>query len=152
MEISQLHHKVLQRFDISEEVFWYIVKKCARFAVVQSKPRTEDEESDSVVVAKTSLKLCKKYSNNKCYECQDLHLCKYYVYGNCRYGKGRKECKFSHDIQSQHNYPLLRECTLHELNEDDLFLLLIQNDPALLPEVRKCKQEGHLNVFWTPFS
>ncbi len=61
----------------------------------------------------------------------------------------RKECKFSHDIQSQHNHPLLRECTLHQLNEDDLFLLLLQNDPALLPEVRKCKQEGwnsHLNV------
>lgn len=67
----------------------------------------------------------------------------------------RKECKYSHNIQSQHNYPLLRECTLHELNEDDLFLLLLQNDPALLPEVRKYKQEGlnsHLNVFWTPFS
>ncbi|KAA0720627.1 Tetratricopeptide repeat protein 41 [Triplophysa tibetana] len=47
----------------------------------------------------------------------------------------RKACKFSHNIQSKHNYPLLRECTLHELNEDDLFLLLLQNDPTLLPEV-----------------
>ncbi|RXN06098.1 poly [ADP-ribose] polymerase 12-like protein [Labeo rohita] len=133
--LDMLHRKVAQRFDITEECFWYIIKKCARFAVVQSKPRTEDGESDCIVVAKTSLRLCKKYSKDECYECQDLHLCKYYVYGNCRYGKGRKECKFSHDIQSQHNYPLLRECTLQELNEDDLFLLLLQNDPALLPEV-----------------
>jgi len=59
----------------------------------------------------------------------------------------RKECKYSHNIQSQHNYPLLRECTLHELNEDDLFLLLLQNDPALLPEVRKYKQEGANKCF-----
>ncbi|XP_051746039.1 protein mono-ADP-ribosyltransferase PARP12b isoform X1 [Ctenopharyngodon idella] len=135
MEIAQLHRRVFQRFEITEEDFWYIVKKCARFSVVQSSPRTEDGESEYIVVAKTSLRLCKKYSKNECYECQDLHLCKYFVYGNCRYGKGRKECKFSHNIQSQHNYPLLRECTLHELNEDDLFLLLLQNDPALLPEV-----------------
>ncbi|XP_067283729.1 protein mono-ADP-ribosyltransferase PARP12b isoform X2 [Pseudorasbora parva] len=135
MEISLLHRRVFQRFEITEADFWYIVKKCARFAVVQSRPKTEDGEPDYIVVAKTSLRLCKKYSKNECYECQDLHLCKYFVYGNCRYGKGRKECKFSHNIQSQHNYPLLRECTLHELNEDDLFLLLLQNDPALLPEV-----------------
>ncbi|XP_039523876.1 protein mono-ADP-ribosyltransferase PARP12b isoform X2 [Pimephales promelas] len=135
MEISQLHQKVFQRFEITEADFLYIVKKCARFTVTQSRPRAEDGESDYIVVAKTSLRLCRKYSNNECYECQDLHLCKYFVYGNCRYGKGRKECKYSHNIQSQHNYPLLRECTLHELNEDDLFLLLLQNDPALLPEV-----------------
>uniref|UniRef100_A0A8C1LDS1 Poly (ADP-ribose) polymerase family, member 12b n=1 Tax=Cyprinus carpio TaxID=7962 RepID=A0A8C1LDS1_CYPCA len=60
----------------------------------------------------------------------------------------RKECKFSHNIQTQHNYPLQWECTLHDLNEDDLFLLLLQNDPNLLPEKneiclhftrRKCK-------------
>lgn len=47
----------------------------------------------------------------------------------------RKSCKFSHDIHSDHNYQLLRELTLHELSEDDLFLLLLQNDPTLLPEV-----------------
>lgn len=89
MEIAQLHRRVFQRFEITEEDFWYIVKKCARFSVVQSSPRTEDGESEYIVVAKTSLRLCKKYSKNECYECQDLHLCKYFVYGNCRYGKGR---------------------------------------------------------------
>ncbi|KAF5897192.1 poly [ADP-ribose] polymerase 12-like, partial [Clarias magur] len=45
------------------------------------------------------------------------------------------ECKFSHNIRSEHNFPLLRECTLHELHEEDLFILLLQNDPSLLPEV-----------------
>ncbi|XP_017349530.1 protein mono-ADP-ribosyltransferase PARP12b [Ictalurus punctatus] len=135
MELSQLHRKVYQRFDISDEHFWYILKKCPRFAVVRNKLGAEKGEADYIVVAKTSLRLCKNYAKQDCFGCQDLHLCKYFVYGNCRYGKGRKECKFSHNIQSEHNFPLLRECTLHELHEEDLFLLLLQNDPALLPEV-----------------
>ncbi|XP_060745746.1 protein mono-ADP-ribosyltransferase PARP12b [Tachysurus vachellii] len=135
MDLSQLYRKVYQRFDISDEHFWYILKKCPRFAMVRNRPSEEKDVTDFIVVAKTSLRLCKSYTKQDCFGCQDLHLCKYFVYGNCRYGKGRKECKFSHNIQSEHNFPLLRECTLHELHEDDLFLLLLQNDPALLPEV-----------------
>ncbi|MCI4388820.1 hypothetical protein PGIGA_G00090350 [Pangasianodon gigas] len=135
MDLSQLHRRVYQRFDISDEHFWYILKKCPRFAVVRNKLSAEKGEADYIVVAKTSLRLCKSYAKQECFGCQDLHLCKYFVYGNCRYGKGRKECKFSHNIQSEHNFPLLRECTLHELHEEELFLLLLQNDPALLPEV-----------------
>ncbi|KAI4880297.1 hypothetical protein NFI96_031723 [Prochilodus magdalenae] len=136
MDLVQLHRKVFQRFDISDEDFWYIVKKCPRFAViVRNGQKAETGEAGCVIVAKTSLRLCKNYAKQECFGCQDLHLCKYFVYGNCRYGKGRKECRFSHNIQSEHNSPLLRECTLHELHEEDLFLLLIQNDPSLLPEV-----------------
>ncbi|XP_056133324.1 protein mono-ADP-ribosyltransferase PARP12b isoform X2 [Lampris incognitus] len=135
MVLLQLHRKVFQRFNVNEDEFWYIVKKCPRFVVVKNKEGTHGWGADCTVVAKTSLRLCKKYSKESCVNCQELHLCKYFVYGNCRYGKGRKPCRFSHDIRSEHNYPLLRECTLHELNEEDLFLLLLQNDPALLPEV-----------------
>ncbi|KAM3858888.1 protein mono-ADP-ribosyltransferase PARP12b [Diretmus argenteus] len=135
MSLLQLHRKVFQRFDITENHFWYVVKKCPRFAVVKNKEGTDDWGTDCTVVAKTSLRLCKNYTKQNCSDCQELHLCKYFVYGNCRFGKGRKPCKFSHDIRSEHNYPLLRECTLHELIEDDLFLLLLQNDLSLLPEV-----------------
>lgn len=89
MELSQLHRKVYQRFDISDEHFWYILKKCPRFAVVRNKLGAEKGEADYIVVAKTSLRLCKNYAKQDCFGCQDLHLCKYFVYGNCRYGKGR---------------------------------------------------------------
>lgn len=135
MVLLQLHRKVFQRFDITEDEFWYIVKKCPRFVVVKNKDCTEEWGADCTIVAKTSLRLCRNYTKQECFNCQELHLCKYFVYGNCRYGKGRKPCKFSHDVHSEHNHPLLRECTLHELHEDDLFLLLLQNDPTLLPEV-----------------
>ncbi|XP_018603107.1 protein mono-ADP-ribosyltransferase PARP12b [Scleropages formosus] len=139
MDLLELYRKVFRRFEISEDHFWYIVRKCPRFAVVKNAgacdAASEERASDCTVVAKTSLRICKNYTKYECGDCQELHLCKYFVYGNCRYGKGRKQCKFSHDVRSEHNYPLLRECTLHELHEEDLFLLLLQNDPSLLPEV-----------------
>ncbi|KAJ8006463.1 hypothetical protein DPEC_G00107520 [Dallia pectoralis] len=135
LDFPQLHRKVFQRFNITEDYFWYIVKKCPRFVVVRNRERMDEWGTDCVIVAKTSLRLCRNYTKDGCRECQELHLCKYYVYGNCRYGKGRKQCKFSHDVSSEHNHPLLRECTLHELHDDELFLLLLQNDPSLLPEV-----------------
>ncbi|XP_055761613.1 protein mono-ADP-ribosyltransferase PARP12b [Salvelinus fontinalis] len=135
LALQQLHRKVFQRVEITEDDFWYIVKKCSRFVAVRNRERTDEWGADCVIVAKTSLRLCKNYTKQDCRDCQELHLCKYFVYGNCRFGKGRKQCKFSHDVRSEHNYTLLRECTLHELHEDDLFLLLLQNDPTLLPEV-----------------
>ncbi|XP_031695474.1 protein mono-ADP-ribosyltransferase PARP12-like [Anarrhichthys ocellatus] len=149
MKLLQLHRKLLQRCDVSEEEFCFIVQKCPRFLLVRGE-RLED----CTVVAKTSLRLCRSYSREKsggggggCGHreesggggggcgCQQLHLCKFFIYGNCRFGKGRKLCKFSHDIHSAHNFELLRECTLHELTEDQLLLLLLQNDCTLLPEV-----------------
>ncbi|KAM6896296.1 protein mono-ADP-ribosyltransferase PARP12b isoform 2-T2 [Lycodopsis pacificus] len=143
MKLLPLHRKLLQHCDVSEEEFRFIVQKCPRFLLVRGE-RLED----CTVVAKTSLRLCRSYSREKsggCREqsggghreqsCPQLHLCKFFIYGNCRFGKGRKLCKLSHDIRSAHNFALLRDCTLHELNEDQLLLLLLQNDRTLLPEV-----------------
>lgn len=135
MLLQLLHRKVFQCFDVSEDDFWYIMNKCPRFMIVKNVERTDEWGADITIVAKTSVRLCKNYAKQDCLRCSDLHLCKYFVYGNCRYGKGRKQCKYSHDVRSEHNYPLLRECTLHELHEEELFLLLLQNDPTLLPEV-----------------
>ncbi|XP_018545069.1 protein mono-ADP-ribosyltransferase PARP12 [Lates calcarifer] len=142
MQLLQLHRKLLQRCHITEEEFCFILQRCPRFLLVRGPAGDGGERpGDCTVVAKTSLRLCRSYGREeRCRGegeggCQQLHLCKFFIYGNCRFGKGRKPCKFSHDIRSDHNYRLLRECTLHELNEDDLFLLLLQNDPTLLPEV-----------------
>ncbi|XP_067346291.1 protein mono-ADP-ribosyltransferase PARP12b isoform X2 [Channa argus] len=130
MQLLQLHRNLLQRCNISEETFCYIVEHCPRFLMVRG-PGTEPR-----VVARTLLRLCRSYAQEgRCGGCEALHLCKFFIYGTCRFGKGRKPCKLSHDIRSDHNYQLLREWTLHMLSEDDLFLLLLQNDPALLPEV-----------------
>lgn len=136
MQLLQLRRELRQRCNISQQEFSFIVQECPRFLLVRGPAGAGGGRlEDSTVVAKTSLRLCRRYGREQCADCQQLHLCKFFIYGNCRFGKGRKPCKFSHDIRSDHNYRLLRECTLHELQEDDLFLLLLQNDPALLPEV-----------------
>ncbi|XP_051249043.1 protein mono-ADP-ribosyltransferase PARP12b [Dicentrarchus labrax] len=144
MQPLQLHRKLLQRCDISEKEFNFIIQQCPRFLLVRGPAAAGGERlEDCTVVARTDLRLCARYGRDECTgsgregggDCQQLHLCKFFIYGNCRFGKGRKSCKFSHDIRSDHNYRLLREFTLHELNEDDLFVLLLQNDPSLLPEV-----------------
>ncbi|XP_038157408.1 protein mono-ADP-ribosyltransferase PARP12b [Cyprinodon tularosa] len=131
MQLQQLQQEMQRRCNISDEDFLYIIHGCPmRFLLVP-------EGSSYKVVGRTSLRLCSSYSHGEpCGEgCQQLHLCLFYFYGNCRFGKGRKPCKFSHDVYSKHNYGLLRECTLQELKEDELFLLLLQNDPQLLPKV-----------------
>uniref|UniRef100_A0A8C5C6J8 Poly (ADP-ribose) polymerase family, member 12b n=1 Tax=Gadus morhua TaxID=8049 RepID=A0A8C5C6J8_GADMO len=131
MASSQLYEQIMKSFDVTQGDFWFIMK-CARFEVKRT-----GVDDDSVVVAKTSLRLCKEYWKGTCYEekCEELHICKYYVYGNCRFGKNEKPCKHSHDLRCPHNQSLLRDCTLQDLPEEDLFLLLMQNDPSLLPEV-----------------
>ncbi|XP_059904586.1 protein mono-ADP-ribosyltransferase PARP12b [Gadus macrocephalus] len=136
MASSQLYEQIMKSFDVTQGDFWFIMK-CARFEVKRT-----GLDGDSVVVAKTSLRLCKEYWKGTCYEekCEELHICKYYVYGNCRFGKNEfrkpcKQCKHSHDLRCPHNQSLLRDCTLQDLPEEDLFLLLMQNDPSLLPEV-----------------
>uniref|UniRef100_A0A3Q3W0X3 Uncharacterized protein n=1 Tax=Mola mola TaxID=94237 RepID=A0A3Q3W0X3_MOLML len=139
MKPLQLYHQLLQRCRVSEEEFRFILQECPRFLLVRDPAGgSAGGLEDCVVVARTSLRLCGAYGRDACRGaacCQQLHLCKFFIYRNCRFGRGRKTCKFSHDIHSDHNYQLLRELTLHELSQDHLFVLLLQNDPTLLPEV-----------------
>ncbi|MEQ2165249.1 hypothetical protein GOODEAATRI_014956 [Goodea atripinnis] len=132
MHLQQLQQHLQERCRLSDGDFIYIIQGCPqRFLLVP-------EGNSYTVVGRTSLRLCRTYSRGDRCEgsCQQLHLCKFYVFGNCRFGKGRKLCKLSHDVHSAHNFALLRECTLHELKDNELFLLLLQNDPQLLPETQ----------------
>ena len=84
MASSQLYEQILKNFDVTQSFFWSIMQ-CARFVV----KRVGADGGNSVVVAKTSLRLCKEYWKGTCCEekCEELHICKYHVYGNCRFGK-----------------------------------------------------------------
>ncbi|KAM7002098.1 protein mono-ADP-ribosyltransferase PARP12 [Tautogolabrus adspersus] len=86
---------------------------------------------DSLIVAKTSLRLCQK-KPGECPQCDGLHLCRYYVCGGCTYGP---KCKNSHSLVFQQNSELLMRHGLQDLTEKQLFQLLLQNDPYLLPEI-----------------
>uniref|UniRef100_A0A3P9GY83 Poly (ADP-ribose) polymerase family, member 12a n=1 Tax=Oryzias latipes TaxID=8090 RepID=A0A3P9GY83_ORYLA len=99
---------------------------------------------DSLLVLKTPLRLCQAKSGACARErCERLHLCKYFVSGNCSFGHS---CKNSHSLASPHNAVLLQRFGLEELSQKQLFQLLLQNDPFLLPEV--C---SHYNMGDGPF-
>ncbi|KAF6720483.1 Poly [ADP-ribose] polymerase 12 [Oryzias melastigma] len=104
--------------------------------------RGQQLSPDSLLVLKTPLRLCQKKSG-ACARCERLHLCKYFVSGNCSFGH---TCKNSHSLASPHNAAVLQRFGLEELGQKQLFQLLLQNDPFLLPEV--C---FHYNVGDGPF-
>ncbi|XP_038161404.1 protein mono-ADP-ribosyltransferase PARP12-like [Cyprinodon tularosa] len=86
---------------------------------------------DSLVVAKTSLRLCQKKAG-ECAQCDRLHLCRYLVVGNCTFGA---KCKNPHSLAFPHNARILKRYGLQKLTDKQLVQLLLQNDPSLLPEV-----------------
>uniref|UniRef100_A0A671M3Z6 Poly [ADP-ribose] polymerase 12-like n=1 Tax=Sinocyclocheilus anshuiensis TaxID=1608454 RepID=A0A671M3Z6_9TELE len=120
-----------QSITVADQVLSQVLDDHQRFVIVQdedSNPRSSIPDSDSLILAKTSLRLCK---HDNCSGCEDLHLCRYFVCGNCRFGT---KCKNSHDLTSTHNSDLLEKHDLYGLAHGELFQLLLQNDPSLLPE------------------
>ncbi|KAL6473743.1 hypothetical protein MHYP_G00173040 [Metynnis hypsauchen] len=89
-------------------------------------------DRNKVVVAKTKLRLCRA---RECQGCSNLHLCKMYLFGDCPYDRGRRGCRFSHDLYSGHNVSVLRQHNLLELDRTELCVTLLQNDHTLLPPV-----------------
>ncbi|KAM7180413.1 protein mono-ADP-ribosyltransferase PARP12-like isoform 1-T1 [Macrochelys suwanniensis] len=95
-------------------------------------------QQQRVVVATSAVRLCPEHGGPGpgCGgQCGQLHVCRFFLYGNCRYQRTRKECKFVHNFQSEHNLRVLKRHGLQNLNDDELRQLLLQNDSSLLPEV-----------------
>ncbi|XP_061085901.1 protein mono-ADP-ribosyltransferase PARP12-like isoform X2 [Conger conger] len=84
------------------------------------------------IVVKTKVRLCKA---RDCTDCRNLHLCKFYLYGDCKSSMSRRGCRFCHDMNSEHNARVLRDNSLQELDSSELCTLLLQNDSTLLPPV-----------------
>ncbi|KAL3048713.1 hypothetical protein OYC64_007301 [Pagothenia borchgrevinki] len=121
-----------------------MVQRVPRFLLDRGPgPAGSLRAEDCAVLARTSLRLCALYPREGGCSgagagpgpCPNLHLCKYFLFGTCRFGKGRKPCRLSHDLGTGHNAATLRDCSLQELQAEQLMVLLLQNDPALLPEV-----------------
>ncbi|XP_018621479.1 protein mono-ADP-ribosyltransferase PARP12-like [Scleropages formosus] len=93
----------------------------------------------TVAIARTRVKLCKA---RDCDSCNNLHLCKFYLYGDCRNSRGRRRCRFCHDLNSEHNAAVLRSHDLQDLEREELCTLLLQNDSTLLPPVCVSYNEG----------
>ncbi|KAM9467840.1 protein mono-ADP-ribosyltransferase PARP12-like [Clarias gariepinus] len=84
------------------------------------------------IVARTSVKLCRAKG---CTGCMNLHLCKFFLFGDCQYGRGRRGCRFCHDLQTVQNAQVLQKHGLSQLDRSELCTLLLQSDTSILPPV-----------------
>uniref|UniRef100_W5NK10 Poly [ADP-ribose] polymerase 12-like n=1 Tax=Lepisosteus oculatus TaxID=7918 RepID=W5NK10_LEPOC len=137
-----LYRELKQMMPLSEEQLIEILKDSSKFVIIKGREGTirgNNLSPDSTIIAKSSLRLCTRYPD--CEKCDDLHLCKYFVCGHCFIASGK--CRNSHDIHSDHNGAVLRAHFLQDLDEAELFQLLLQNDSYLLPEVCRHYNQGN---------
>ncbi|TMS05998.1 Poly [ADP-ribose] polymerase 12 [Larimichthys crocea] len=134
LDFKRLDERIKQSFTVAESVLRSVLFDDGRIAIQEGRQKAVGSQiisPDSLIVAKTSVRLCQK-KPGECAQCDGLHLCRYYVCGDCTFGH---KCKNSHTLASTYNAELLKRYGLHELTEKQLFQLLLQNDPYLLPEI-----------------
>ncbi|KAK7129558.1 hypothetical protein R3I93_019253 [Phoxinus phoxinus] len=111
-------------FGLNDEDMDSVLSRSACFAVAVMN-------GQKTVIARTEARLCRAQN---CPGCPNLHLCKWHLLGSCRFAKGRRGCRFSHDLLSDQNEPVLTAHGLNTLDIKHLCILLLQSD-SLLPAV-----------------
>ncbi|XP_067892151.1 protein mono-ADP-ribosyltransferase PARP12-like [Heterodontus francisci] len=139
LEYSSLRKEISRYFRVSDSALSRLLGDSQHFAMVPGKgsklPGTQLSE-DTLLIAITSVRLCKDFLKKNCNSCcGQLHLCKFFLFDNCKFSKGRNTCNFSHAIHSPHNIAVLLANRLQHLDEMELRQLLLQNDSSLLPEI-----------------
>uniref|UniRef100_A0A8C0JBV6 Uncharacterized protein n=1 Tax=Chelonoidis abingdonii TaxID=106734 RepID=A0A8C0JBV6_CHEAB len=124
--------KIPQHVGLSEQQLEQILQDVGheRFLVHQ-------EGGARWVLAVSPLRLCVR---KECAGCERLHLCKLNLMGKCNFGV--RTCKYSHDIFTDGNRKVLKTHEVSGLNENELRVLLLQNDPFLLPDVCQFYNKG----------
>ncbi|KAG7214865.1 hypothetical protein INR49_005133, partial [Caranx melampygus] len=133
-------HETMRSFTGADSILQSILLDESKVAIKKGKlkPTAGQKISpDSLVVAITSLRICQKKAR-ECQQCDSLHLCWNYVCGNCTFGD---KCRNPHSLDLPYNAELLQRHDLQDLSEKEIFRLLLQNDPNLLPKI--C---GHYNM------
>uniref|UniRef100_A0A3Q1FPB5 Poly (ADP-ribose) polymerase family, member 12a n=1 Tax=Acanthochromis polyacanthus TaxID=80966 RepID=A0A3Q1FPB5_9TELE len=139
LDFQRLDEAIAQSFTVDKSVLRGVLFDDGKIAIQAGSkklPGGQITGPDSLIVAKTSLRICQK-KTGECLGCDGLHLCRYFVCGECTFGS---KCKNPHRLADPYNQEILKRYSLHDLTEKQLFQLLLQNDPFLLPEV--C---GHYN-------
>ncbi|XP_060734066.1 protein mono-ADP-ribosyltransferase PARP12-like [Tachysurus vachellii] len=138
LEFRQLDSILRQSFTVDERLFERALQDNERFRVVVEDSAELALSPGALIIATTSLRVCK--DPVKCTRCEELHLCRYLVCGNCRFGN---KCKNSHDMKSAHNTVLLKKKNVDFLEDTQLFQLLLQNDPSFVPEICSHYNKGN---------
>ncbi|XP_029379069.1 protein mono-ADP-ribosyltransferase PARP12 isoform X2 [Echeneis naucrates] len=134
LDFQSLDDTVSQRFTVADSVLRHVLSDDGKIAIRAGRQKPDGGQimsPDSLLVAKSSLRLCQKKAG-ECSSCDGLHLCRHLVCGGCTYGQ---KCQKPHSLDSPHNAEILGRHDLLDLTEKQLFQLLLQNDPFLLPEI-----------------
>lgn len=87
LDFRLLDERIAQSFTVADSVLQRVLFDDGKIAIKEGKLQAAGQviSPDSLVVAKTSLRLCQKKAG-ECAQCGGLHLCRYYVCGECTFG------------------------------------------------------------------
>ncbi|TWW75676.1 Poly [ADP-ribose] polymerase 12 [Takifugu flavidus] len=120
LDLESLNGIINKQFTVAESILQTVLFDHGKIAIRAGKQKAAGIKGlspDSLIVAKTSLRLC-QVKNGQCSQCEHLHVCKFLVLGKCKFG-----------------FSIIQAIVSKDLTEKQLFQLLLQNDPWLLPEV-----------------
>lgn len=84
LTFKEIDQGLRQSMTVAKEVLFRVLSDESKFSILQGEEDSScDFSADTLVIAKTGLRLCQ---NLKCDGCEDLHLCRYFVCGQCRFG------------------------------------------------------------------
>lgn len=99
--------------------------------------------SRTTLRAVVNVELCTDYKKSKCSspECARLHVCSFYVRGDCSFGE---RCRYRHDFMDNHEEKLLKEHKLSGLDHSSLLTVLRQaifgSDSSSVDNAQVCPQ------------
>lgn len=89
LDFKSLEEKIAQSFTVAEPVLRKVLFDDGKIALREARRSVSGSgpivSPDSLVVAKTSLRICQK-KPRECAQCDSLHLCRYFVCGDCTFG------------------------------------------------------------------
>lgn len=135
LEVEELQRRLRER--VGADALERLLRAHPHF-MVASRAGEGGAAAKRVALAISELRLCRDHHDTKapCAGiCSQLHLCKFMVYGACKFLRAGKNCKNSHTLTSDHNLSVLKTYGVDHLSYSELSQLLFQNDPWLLPEI-----------------
>lgn len=78
---------VRKRFTVADVVLREALGDFDKLVVVEGQEKKADYpvfNADTVIIAKTPLRVCQTLPG-QCAGCESLHLCRYFVCGNCKF-------------------------------------------------------------------
>lgn len=88
LDFDSLNAIITKSFTLADSVLPSVLFDDGRFAIRGGNQKAAGDKrltADSLIVAKTSLRLC-QVKKGQCSQCSELHLCKFVVCGECRFG------------------------------------------------------------------